>query len=181
MKRAYFITGIILILLAAGGFFAWQKTVKAPTSTPQSAKNVPIPKDWKIYTNTKYHYSFRYPKEYYIYQFAGEGDIYPITQEANEVWVTDKEKSEPVLTISGTIINSIKEYFQKIDNTDLIKLSIDGKMGYEVRSKNGSPGISAITSDYFVSNLHDQVLEITVDKYNNLLAKQIFSSIKFVE
>jgi hypothetical protein len=68
------LTGLVCLLIGAGGVLAYQKFVQNPvvppiTATPVSTLVVAtptqpvsqVPADWKAYTNEQYSYSFKYP------------------------------------------------------------------------------------------------------------------------
>jgi hypothetical protein len=64
------LVGIVLVLIAVGGYFLWSKKAKAPvvaqtntpvTSTPTQAGDMA---NWKTYTNTQYGFEFQYPADW---------------------------------------------------------------------------------------------------------------------
>lgn len=56
----FFISGIILLVMFGGGYLVFvNKTIRQNSPNKVTA-------DWKIFTNTKYHYSFKYPSHFTI-------------------------------------------------------------------------------------------------------------------
>ena len=154
---------------------------------PQPTPSEQIPKDWKTYTNTKYHYSFRYPKEYYVYQLADDGTSREnIVPESGAAEVSKDKNTGPIFSVWDTNYkdldsDSIKRQFIGISNLDNIKtieISIDRQPGYKLEFNNTDPLM--VSNFYYSKNLYGKVLEITVSK-DHLIANQIFSSIKFIQ
>jgi len=182
-----FIVSFIILALAGIGFFAWRGTRPIGIAQPQPrpvANQIPV--DWKTYTNTKYHYSFRYPKEYYVYQWSG-GEGYPIqiTDDAVAVAVSEKKDTDSILNIELTIlkdindIDSIKSQSGATDprNINLIKTTIAGQQAYSVEFRQNSKW--KFFGLYYVKNLYDNIFAINDSP--NPIAHQIFSSLKFAK
>ncbi len=182
-----FIVSFVILALAGLGFLAWRSAQPAPVLVqPQPTPTSQIPKDWKTYTNTKYHYSFRYPAGYYIYQWSG-GEGYPIqiTDDAVAVAVSQKKDTDSIFNIDAATlkdindIDSIKSQSGATDpkNINLIKTTIAGQQGYSVEFKqNGEWKFFGL---YYVKNLYDNTFAINDSP--NPIAHQIFSSLKFTK
>ena len=182
---------LITLLLIVGAFLVWQKTAKAPTDvTPPVAPPVVItpppvsqvPADWKEYSNTKYHYSFRYPKEYYIYQLAGIGVPREVTEDANLISIRKSKDQEDIFSIWGRIINikdedSFKERFGIADsrNAHIIKSILSGQPVYGFELKAPDRRVFII---YLIGR--SIALQISTPT-GNFFANQIFSSITFTK
>ena len=168
----------------------WQKTVKAPVAGINSPINpspqLQIPADWKTYTNTKYHYSFRYPKEYYIYQLSDDGaSRQAINQDAGAVEISERKTKGAIFSVWDTNYKTldpdrIKIQFGATDlnNIRLTQIVIANQSAYSVESKENGKFVA--TGFHFVQNLSGQILQIALDM-NDLVVQKIFSSLKFTK
>ncbi len=187
-KRSVIVFILSFIVLATAGivYLFIPKGANAPFLVPQPMPNAQIPKDWKTYENTKYHYSFRYPKEYKIWQFVGVGSFSEITNDADTVLVGKKIVNEILFNISGTNFPSldeeaIKRQFVGVTPPEDIKIIltyIANQPAYRLAFKRDTEFIPS--NFYFVRNLNGQIFQITIDLTNSV-ANQIFSSLKFTK
>jgi len=72
--------GIIIIIVAAvvifGGVFAYQYLVAQENQQINNIQPISQTAGWKIYTNTKYGFEFKYPSNYQISDKTEEQDFY---------------------------------------------------------------------------------------------------------
>ncbi len=184
-----FILSFIILALAGLGFYAWKSAQPAPAVAqpqPTPTPTAQIPKDWKTYENTKYHYSFRYPKEYYIYQLAGEGVLREVSNDADEILINrERERRDrSIFSISGTnlenlSIEGIKNQFEATNPNDirLIQTKIVNRPAYTIEFKKDNNWQSS--PFFYVQNMHRQVLVLNFSPENSIVSNQIFSSLTF--
>ena len=194
MKRTPFVfsVGIIALLLIAGGLLVWQKAVKAPgvpptptppttpiTPTPTQPPTSQIPADWKTYTNTKYHYSFRYPPEYYIYQFEGMGVPETIDEDADNALIGLNQGMNVIFSIQAAGLKDLESAIigGQVGNITFFRTNIAGQVAYK-----GNPKKNDLNSSdaYDLQTPNSEVIVIYVS-IGNPIPNQILSSLKFTE
>ena len=181
-KNVVLFFSLILLLLIAGAVLVWQKTAKAPA--PPVSK---IPADWKAYTNTKYHYSLRYPSDYFIFQSGSVGIARnKITEDADAINVTKVSNDPyqlPVFILSATNFQTLSPELIKgqsgatsPNDINLVKTNIADHPAFSVQFRvNGGWETFGI---YYVGNSDGQILRINSSS-KEYLANQILSSLKF--
>lgn len=142
--------------------------------------------DWKTFNNTKYGYSFKYPKEVVLSTTEGGGiesaeevDTKEQTKVATLTKSDDANFHWSVLTQEGikTISkDSLKNHFALDFRLD--KIQIGAESGYQVVNITGDKSI--VSNFYFVQNSQSTVFQITMTK-DSAIAQKVLDTFKFDE
>lgn len=159
-------------------------TIQAPSPTSQSVSptvfSISIPADettnWKIYTNTKYFYSFKYPKNLILKNIADGADG---SLPTNAIMLT---LSDPTLTKSEDSLIDIQYLDLLLDVTPKSDWnSTITKLG-DTQATKFIANKPEIKFDVYHVNLKNGGLEIMTNKtQSTILIDQILSTFKFTE
>lgn len=99
------ILAILAILAIGGGVFVYQnKKVEAPAVVQNTATTTDETKDWKTYTNTKYNFSFDYPKTGLISENSTKDNITIYSGTSTEM--LDNDRKLEAFSVNFKIINN---------------------------------------------------------------------------
>lgn len=152
---------LLIISVVISGFFAFQtqklvkeltllRTEPTPMATVEptteavatnSLKTVDPTADWKVYTNTMYGFSFKYPSDKFITTNLTDDDMYfdtnknggsPMELGSNDIWlnihvskITESDKAFSKEFIQVNSAQNISAYqTQKITNNNLYKINM---------------------------------------------------------
>jgi hypothetical protein len=134
--------------------------------------------DWQTYTNTKYHYSFRYPKSVKLFASNLEGITNPpIDQNADVAMISDNlfyVQAEGNIKLDPS---SLQQLFKpgKPEDVMVEATTVNGLSGYKVKIPSDPIKITY----YFIAESNDFSLKLSVLD-NNDLAKGILDSFQLV-
>lgn len=176
---------ILLALLAGAGIWKWKNKPQNITETQGYSQDLD---KLKVYKNSKFHYSFKYPSDYNTYKINdGDGPLVATisTEEDEHTDVASSVDKNFLFGVSYTgkndlEINSIKSLFGATNSGDIdfSHITIAGEPGFKLNFKKEDKSI--ISDFYFVKSPTGHVLEITV-LINNSIARQIFDSLQFTD
>lgn len=156
MNQKGFIKDVIIIVLAilllGGGYFYFSKK---PAYAPAGSSNIDQKvadetADWKVYTDIKWGFSFKYPENYRL-------NSYPLEKtdnfiDATLIQISNPEIKEPgqvllmnvikqPFEVSGKIYNTIEEFVKNYSKTSNLKTVYLGSDKFvEIKSVNTEMG-----------------------------------------
>lgn len=184
---ALLLTIIVILVIGAGiAYLTWQKNKTTPNDAWSPTAN------WETYTNTKYGFSFKYPKEYSVGIHAEVPRLVASTPDAYAINVFTKPletadyntgsiiefRGETGITAPLTINSIIKAScgdntlcYSKDEINKYKEVEVAGTKGYMSTSIGGE------VTYYFVQNKPaGQIIEISI---YNPIARNIFETFKF--
>lgn len=159
---SFALIAIIVVLVAIGGYFAWSKKPNQHIENKSLLTEVSSPTaDWKTYTNTKYGYEIKYPKDFTLSYPAGSPCSGPIEECGDlEILNTDIEYY-PVIGIlvdpasPKTDKITLKEYMDHyMVHYEFIEAkyeTIGGEPAYSETEKITNPDANELTKQTVVS------------------------------
>lgn len=154
-------------------------TVQPPSPTPKSVSSISIPPDetvnWKVYTNTEYFYSFKYPKNLILKNIADGADG---SLPTNARMLTLSDPTHPNYEdrfIDIQYFGLLLDLTPKSDwNSTIVKFG-DTQATKFISNK------PEVKFDVYHVNLKSGGLEIMTNKTQSTIIDQILSTFKFID
>jgi hypothetical protein len=154
-------------------------TIPAPSPTPKTISSISIPPDetvnWKVYTNTEYFYSFKYPKNLILKNIADGADG---SLPTNARMLTLSDPTHPNYEdrfIDIQYFGLLLDLTPKSDwNSTIVKFG-DTQATKFISNK------PEVKFDVYHVNLKSGGLEIMTNKTQSTIIDQILSTFKFID